>query len=147
MSQNDSPSMGKIVAVAFIAVMAVAIVLSLIGLAAGWFDKAKEVVGPQNVEKQQTEIIAAFNSVQMGANNACLAGKVSKEMGDPVLVEKPEIAYGGIVRSQVADYNRRQDNIFEARLVAPSGYPRTLPTPGPNEDWCTYAQKVADLKR
>lgn len=143
---DNSPSPVKVVLGGLAAVVALIVVLGVIGFAAGWFGKAAEVAGPQNVERQYHQVIETFNSVQAAANNACAAGKSEKQDGDPVLIEKPDVAYGAIVRSQVVDYNRRQANIFEAKAVGPDGYPRSLPTPSANEDWCAYADKVAALK-
>lgn len=147
MSRYDNePSIGKVFAIGIGLLIALLVLFGAISWTAGWFSKAGEVTGANNVEKQHTQIIETFNSVQAAANNACAAGKATKEAGDPVMIERPDVAYGATVRSQVVDYNRRQANIFEAKLVGPSGYPRELPTPAANEDWCGYAAKVAELK-
>ncbi|KXO92929.1 Uncharacterised protein (plasmid) [Tsukamurella tyrosinosolvens] len=146
MSYDDEPSFGKAIIIGIGVFVAAALLFGVISWSAGWFGKAGEVTGADNVEKQHTQVIETFNSVQAAANNACAAGKASKEAGDPVMLERPEVAYGATVRSQVADYNRRQANIFESKLVGPAGYPRELPTPAADENWCGYAAKVTASK-
>lgn len=110
----------------FVAV--IVIVGGVIGLALGWFNAGKDVVGPANVKAQYRAVIEDWQGMEAAAANACEAAKQARESGDPTLVENPALAYDAQYRRIVVDYNRRWANIFEAKAVGPNGYPSVAPT-------------------
>jgi hypothetical protein len=116
----------------FGALIAIIVIIGIIGgighFALGWFNKAGEVAGPANVSSQYQKVISDWNSMQQAAINACAAKDSSKQSGDPTLLEDPSFAYQAVYRHIVVDYDTRQNDIFEAKLVGPSGYPRTAPS-------------------
>lgn len=116
----------------FAAIIGLFLVIGLLGLAGhfvfGWFGKAASVAGPENVSTQYHEVIVDWNGMQQAAINACGATSSAKQTGDPTLLEDPAFAYKALYRKIVVDYNTRQNNIFEAKLVGPSGYPRVAPS-------------------
>lgn len=150
MSNAKEPSIGRLV----FGTVGVLIVL-LIGVAGcnyavSWGDKAAEVVSPENVEIQYTQVIEKFEALQDAANNACTASTVAKADGNPLLIEDPAQAYAATYRNIRTDYNRRQANLFEAKVVGPSVYPKQIPAfadAKPGGDWCAVADQIAELKR
>lgn len=121
--------------------MAVFTVLLVLRAVFGWGDKAAEVVSADNVSTQHTQIIGTYQTIQQGVAAACNASKGGggASAGDPVVLEDPATAYGATVRRQIADYNRRMANIFEAGAVgAPSGYPKSITAPATDQEWCTW---------
>ena len=136
----------KIVAV----VLAFAIVMVIIGLAAGWFNRGVEIVSPENVEKQYQVIIDDWNALYAAAENACAVGNPTPSPNDPVIVENPATAYGATYRNIVAQYNSHQQDIFRAKLAGPPGYPTEIPifteSKEPNPDWCSVSNQLDQLK-
>lgn len=118
----------------FAAIIALFVVISIIALvgyfALGWFNKAAEVAGPENVSSQYEAVIGDWNAMEAAAVNACAAENSAKQENDPTLLEDPSFAYQAKYRQIAVDFNRRQQNIFEAKAVGPSGYPRTAPSLG-----------------
>lgn len=110
---------------------------TVIGFANGWFHRATQVVGPANVSEQFKDVAQEYQSLQTSAANACQA-VTDAERGDsaPTLVESPALAYEATYRRIAASYNRRMTNIFEAGIVAPPGYPESVPIPVGEVDWC-----------
>ncbi|QNL30526.1 membrane protein [Gordonia phage SpeedDemon] len=120
------------------------------GIIGGYANKAGEVVGVENVETQHTQIIERFSALQDAANNACAAGQTNAGNGGPLLVEDPALAYAATYFNIRTDYNRRMANIFEAKIVAPSGYPKEIPAfpqAKAGGDWCAVAEKIAELQK
>lgn len=93
-----------------------------------WGGEAKRVTGVENVREQYATVIEDWQAMEAAAANACQAKDAAREQGDPTIVESPSLAYDSQYRRIVVDYNRRQANLFEARLVGPKGYPRVAPT-------------------
>ncbi|QIG58736.1 hypothetical protein SEA_DATBOI_72 [Gordonia phage DatBoi] len=120
------------------------------GIIGGYADKAGQVAGADNVEMQHTQIHERFSALQDAANNACAAGQTNAGNGGPLLVEDPALAYAATYFNIRTDYNRRMANIFEARIVAPSGYPKEIPAfveAKRGGDWCAVADKIAELRK
>lgn len=114
---------------ALVALFVVIGLISLVGhFALGWFNKAADVAGPENVSTQYAKVIEDWNSLEAEAINACGAEDVASQSGDPTLLEDPAFAYKAQFRRTAVDFNRRQQNIFEAKIVGPSGYPQTAPS-------------------
>ena len=99
---------------------------SFVGFWGGWLNKAAEVAGPQNVSQQYALVIEDWESMQAAAANACQAEKGTKT--NNTIFEDPGLAYDATYRKIAVDYNRRQANIFEAKIVGPRGYPDRAPT-------------------
>jgi hypothetical protein len=129
-------------------VVVISLVFGVIGFFGGWFSEGKRIVSPTNVKAQHTAIIENWETAITSSRNACSVGNPDKEEGDPTLVEDPALAYAATYRRVVVDYNRRQKNLFESRLVGPSGYPREIPRldNGPETDWCEVAAQLESLR-
>ena len=110
----------------FVALVILAVAIGALGWVFNWFGKGADIIGPQNVEEQYTQVIQDWESLKTAAENACAASSGPREKGDPVMVEDPAFAYGATYRRIVVDYNRRQKNIWEAGLVGPAGYPKEV---------------------
>lgn len=93
-----------------------------------WGGEAKRVTGVENVREQYATVIEDWQAMQAAAENACQAASATQSQGDPTIIEAPSLAYDAQYRRIAVDFNRRQANLFEARLVGPKGYPRTAPT-------------------
>lgn len=132
------------------ALVVLAAVFGVIGWFGGWFGKAADVAGPENVERQYTQVIQDWEALKVAADNACAASNTPREAGDPIMVEDPAFAYAATYRRVVQDYNRRQKNIFEAGLVGPAGYPSEVPNLAeakePNPQWCKVSAKLDQLQ-
>lgn len=120
-----------------------AVLLGIAGWGFGWFGKGVEVVSAGNVSEQHRAVIEDWEALQASARNACSASTKVGE-GSPTFVEDPALAYAATYRRLVVDYNRRQQNNFEAGIVGPAGYPKTVPAldQGPNTDWCAVADRL-----
>lgn len=122
-------------------VMVLSLVFGVLGWIGGWWSEAKRVTGVENVTTQYQVVIDDWESLISEAENACGASKVSVNGDSPTFVEDPALAYEAKFRSTRTDYNRRMQNIFEARLVGPRGYPRTVPALPTN--WCDAADQLS----
>ncbi|MCL2089872.1 MAG: hypothetical protein FWH11_01380 [Micrococcales bacterium] len=112
-----------------------ALVVAL-GFALGWFGRMVDVVAPDNVTEQHRAIIQDWQTMTTAAANACQAQTAGTNPASPTLVEDPAMAYAATFRSIAADYNRRQANVFEARVAGPAGYPDSVAVPSGDVDWC-----------
>jgi hypothetical protein len=119
---------GKWLALAVTAIILLAIALGIGNFACGWFNKAAEVAGPENVSAQYAAVIEGWESLEAAALNAC-AAKNNPDT-ESTLIEDPAFAYAATYRKIAVDYNRRQKNIFEAKVVGPDKkvYPEEAPT-------------------
>lgn len=123
-------------------IVALGIVFSIIGWFGGWFNEAKRVTSPNNVRNQYATVIGDWQALISEAQNACSAVRAARSDDDPTFVEDPALAYEAKYRSTRNDYNRRQQNIFEAGLVGPRGYPRTVPNFPSDTSWCDIADQL-----
>lgn len=123
---------GRTIAKWFFGIVGVILALSVffgaIGFVAGWFDTGRDIVSPANVKAQYHAVIEDWQGMEAAAANACQAKEAARNQDDPTLVEHPELAYNAQYRHIRVDYNRRQQNLFEAKHVGPKGYPRNAPT-------------------
>lgn len=94
----------------------------------GWFGAGAEIVSPTNVKQQYALVIGDWEALQQEAANACAARSAPERENSPTFLEDPSFAYAAKYRETAADYNRRMNNLFEAKIVAPGGYPRRAPT-------------------
>ena len=113
-------------------VLAVVAVLALayipLHFALGWFSAATKVAGPENVQAQYHGVIQDWNALEAAAGNYCAAKDAPESPNGPSLVEDPAFAYRAQYLHITVYYNTRQNNIFEAGLVGPGGYPKQAPT-------------------
>jgi hypothetical protein len=128
-----------------------AVIITVVGFAGNWGQKAVSVVSPENVEKQYSVVIKKWESLTTAADNACMAGAgVDGGPNAPVFVESPAVAYAGVYRNIRTAYNSAQANVFEAGLVGPSGYPKSIPNfpeaTGATPDFCSISTQLAALK-
>lgn len=107
---------------------ALLVILAVLGFALGWVNKAAQVAGPENVSSQYHYVIEDYNALEAAAGNYCAAKNSKPSANSPELVEDPAFAYAAQYRHITVDYDERQNNIFEAGVVGPSGYPRNAPT-------------------
>jgi hypothetical protein len=112
----------------FASIIGVVVVVLALGWLIGWFNAATEVVSPANVRTQYHAVITDWNAMGVAAENACNASDSGNSEQGPTLLEDPAFAYKAQYRHITVDYNARQNNIFEAEQVGPSGYPRVAPT-------------------
>lgn len=131
-------SKGKIAGLSVVAVLALVVALPLLF---GWLNASRDIVSASNVKRQHTAIIQDWESMVSAAENACSVVKagVDSNPNDATLVESPVLAYEATFRRIRASYERKMQNLFEAQLVAPSGYPTRVPH---NEDWCQLAEEM-----
>jgi uncharacterized membrane protein YbhN (UPF0104 family) len=127
------------------ALVGLAVVIVIVSFACSWINTGAEIVGPTNVKAQHRAIIGDYEGMVSAAENACDAESAAKRsQDDPTFVEDPGQAYAGSFRRLREDYQRRQKNLFEAKIVGPSGYPTNVPLRG-GQSWCKYANTLTNL--
>jgi preprotein translocase subunit SecF len=113
-----------------IVALTVAVVLILVAgvvsFGLRWLNAGAEVAGSANVKGQYAAVIEDWNALEAAAANSCGAVDAGSEEGATFL-EDPAFAYKAQYRHIAVDFSRRQQNIFEAEIVGPSGYPRMAP--------------------
>jgi hypothetical protein len=109
---------------------AIAVVVLVVAVSFGfrWLGAATEVAGPDNVRQQFGAVIEDWNAMEAAAANVCGASNSEGSRQGTTFLEDPAFAYKAQYRRIAVDYNRRQANIFEAKVVGPGGYPRVAPT-------------------
>lgn len=126
----------------------IGVVTTVIGFANNWGRTAVDVVSPDNVKKQHEQIIGKYNSMIAAADNVCTVSKSSATDASkaPTLVENSTTAYQSTFRNIVTDYNSSMENIFKAKIVAPEGYPKSVPLSKlDTKDWCTVSDQIRAL--
>ena len=141
---------GTKIVVGFIAFcLAIGAVFGIINLVSGWGKAATDVVSADNVKIQHEQIIGKYESMIAAADNNCQiqqAGESESNSKSPTLVEDPTLAYAATFRNIVADYNSSMDNLFKAKIVAPSGYPKSVELHNlDTSDWCTVSSQIRSL--
>ena len=137
---------GRIIATVLGIVIALTVVFGILGLANDWFNEGRRIVGPENVSAQHRAIIGDYEGMISAAQNACNAEDGAKRsQDDPTFVEDPAAAYAASFYRIREDYQRRQKNLFEAKLVGPSGYPTNVENKLNKESWCEYADTLIAL--
>lgn len=132
-------------------IVALSVIFGLIGLGAGWFNKAVETVSPEHVQGQYDLVIRDWNALTTTADNACEAQtQSSADPNNPTLVESPQLAYAATYRNIRQAYNSAWQNIFDAKLVGPAGYPRNIPNyteaTGATPNFCSVSTALATLQ-
>lgn len=127
-SKNPVKQTFKVALIILAIVVGLSVVGGTLGFIGGWFNKAAEVAGPANVSSQYKAVINDYKAMEAAAMNACNIVNTKSEDADPMLVEDPAFAYNAQYRRIAVDYNTRQNNIFQAKLVGPKGYPRNAPS-------------------
>jgi hypothetical protein len=120
----------KWLAIGVVAILLLGAATGVAGWIGGWWHKAAEVTGAENTDTQFTALYTDIESMKAAAANTCAAKDAKAGPNSPTLLEDPSFAYAAKYRSIAADYNRRFENIFEAKalIVKPSDLPREAPT-------------------
>lgn len=131
-------------------VLFLSLVFGIIGFTQGWFRAATDIVSPDNVKRQHAQVIGKYEDLIAAADNTCTvqeAGESEVTDRSATFVESPTLAYEATFRSIVADYNASVDNLFEAGIVAPPGYPESVDLKSlDTTDWCTVSDQLINLK-
>lgn len=137
------------IAVIVVACIAISIVSGVINFGSSYVQAGKQIISVQNVKAQRTALIGDWQALLNATGNACDAINSKQNSNSPTLVEDPAFAYAATVRNIRADYNRRQHNLFEAEVVGPPGYPRTVPDQAlmdsPHPPWCKINQDLVSV--
>lgn len=146
--RTEDFKVGRALLAFFLLIAVAGVVFGLFRFVGGWGKTASDVVSGPNVKAQHTAVIEDWESLKASANNACTAQGAVQAENSPTMVEDPAFAYAATYRGIVADYNRRQDNLFEAKIVGPAGYPTDVPSLdlGPETDWCSVATTLGGIK-
>lgn len=121
------------------------IVIGILSFVGAWGGSVKKIVSPPNVEAQFHTVIEDWQGMISNAENACEAekgGSTETENSPTLIGGKPQAAYAQNYRRVRIDYNRRQHNFFEAKIVGPPGYPRTAPSYQHVTSWCDVSDKL-----
>lgn len=146
LADHPKRTIGKYLAIFIGVILVLSIIGGILHFAGVWGNEAKRVVSPENVTQQYDAVITDWQGLQVAADNACNAQDAAKQDGDPVLVEDPAQAYKATYLKIQADYNQRQQNIFKANKVGPSGYPKTAPVvPARGADWCAVSDNLRTI--
>lgn len=108
--------------------LAISAIFGVASWVSSWGGEAKRIASPTNVREQYTEVIGDYKAMEQAAINACDAVASKGASSDPSLIEKPDFAYRATYRRIAVDFNRRQNNLFEAGIVGPHGYPKDAPS-------------------
>jgi hypothetical protein len=131
-------------------IVAVGVIVLLLGLGFGWFSKGVETVSAPHVQAQYNLVIQDWNALTTAADNACAAQGGSANSNGPTLVESPALAYQATYRNIRTEYNSAWQNIFDAKLVGPRGYPHNVPNfseaTGAKPNFCSVSQQLSDLQ-
>lgn len=131
-------------------ILALTVIGGIVGLARGWFQAGADIVSPQNVKRQHAQVIGKYEDMIAAADNVCSvqeAGETTSDGRSVTFVESPTLAYEATFRDIVADYNSSIDNLFEAGIVAPAGYPTSVELKQlDTEDWCTISDQIKGMK-
>jgi hypothetical protein len=109
-------------------IVAIILTVGALNFAFGWIGAATDVVSPANVKEQYAAVIEDWNAMEVAAENACGAANAEDSKQGPTFLEDPAFAYKAQYRHISVDYNRRQNNFFEAQKVGPGGYPAVAPS-------------------
>lgn len=109
-------------------IVTLVLVIGGLNFAFGWIGAATDIASPTNVKAQYHAVITDWNAMEVAAENACGAKNSGNNEQGPTLLEDPAFAYKAQYRHITVDYNTRQNNLFEAQQVGPSGYPSTAPS-------------------
>lgn len=131
----------------FVGLAALFTVLSFVN---GWGQKAADTFGADHVSEQYSAIIRNWNGLTSAADNACSAAQAELDSNSPTFVEAPGQAYIATYRNIRTEYNSAWQNIFDAKLVGPPGYPHEVPNypeaTGSHPDFCSVSQQLAILQ-
>lgn len=125
-------------------ILCASVVFGAISWVGSWGNEVKEKTGPRHSEQAVTAVLQDWTNLQASAQNYCQAKESASSADDPVLIERPALAYAATYRSTEASYDRQMNNFFEAYLTRhlpiPGGLkdlPRTAPSlKEAQEKWC-----------
>lgn len=111
--------------------IAVVLLVSVIGFGLGWFNAGKDIVSPTNVKAQFAFAYDSIQGLQAQAGNVCDAQAAYEAETDPFQKTQRQsqlLVYKQSYRRLQQEYNARMDDLFRAKLVAPSDVPKQAPT-------------------
>ncbi|WP_236791051.1 hypothetical protein [Amycolatopsis sp. GM8] len=111
-------------------VVAVAVLVTVLGLALGWFKAATDVVSPENVKAQYHDAYTNYEALRATAGNVCSAEAAVAAEPDPSArsqrVSQVQ-AYQQNYRRIAANYDAAYDDAFRAKHVGPGDLPAKAP--------------------
>jgi hypothetical protein len=108
------------------AIVAIALVLSVVGFFGGWFNAGRDIISPTNVKAQWQFAYDYDASLDAIAVQWCTASAAEKaETDPPVKVARTDqrIAIENNYQRVAAEYNGRLRDAFRAKLVRPRDVP------------------------
>jgi hypothetical protein len=138
-----------VIAILVVIGFGISVATGIIGFGAEALHETRRVLSVKNIREQQTAVIEDWQELLVASGNACNAVEAAGNANSPTFVEDPAMAYAAAVRKARIDYNRRQNNLFEAEKVGPGGYPRTIPyskeMDSAKPDWCEISVKLHEV--
>lgn len=117
------------------------------GVINSWVGKGTEMVSAPHVTEMHELVITHYNALIASSENACNAVTVAGNGRSATLVEDPAMAYAATYRAITADYSSALENVFEAGLVGPPGFPSASQVKSvATDDWCAVAPKLRSLR-
>ncbi len=127
--------------------LVISFVVGWISFANSYVNAGRQIISPENISKQYALVIGDWQGLLTATGNACSAVNAAPNSNSPTLVENPAFAYAAQARTIRSDYNRRQHNLFESKLVGPKGYPATVPDQQlmdqAKPNWCKINRDLA----
>jgi len=111
-------------------IVVLGVLVTLLGIPLGWFNKAVEVVSPKNVEAQYAAIYQDYQALQKGAQNVCdMRSARDQSTSDDEKSQRVSqvLAVQQLFNRNAADYDARWQNAFQAKFVGPHDVPTTAP--------------------
>lgn len=111
--------------------VALVVVLTVVGFAAGWFRAGVEVISPANVKEQWAFAYSYDRSLGALAGTWCSAKQAETAETSPDYRSQrttQRLAYENQYRNVEAQYDAALANAFKAKLVKPSDVPVVAPT-------------------
>lgn len=111
--------------------VALVVVLTVVGFAAGWFRAGVEVISPANVKEQWAFAYSYDRSLGALAGTWCSAKTAEVAETNPDYRSQrttQRLAYENQYRNVEAQYDAALANAFKAKLVKPSDVPVVAPT-------------------
>lgn len=113
------------------AIVAIALTVTCVGLPLGWFNKAADVVSPQNVEAQYRAAYDNMEAMEAAATQWCSFKHAEDDATDPTVKEQrasQRLAVETNFPRIRALYNAAMEDAFRAKYVKPLDLPDDAPT-------------------
>lgn len=102
------------------------LIVGLFGLVGGWINAGGDIISAENKKTQNRALYEGWEALQAAAINACAAENAPDT--ESTLIEDPAFAYAAQYRRIAVEYNRRWNDIFEAKIVGPRDIPQEAPS-------------------